>query len=133
VIAAARAAGARRPQVLVQRMASGIEVLVGAVVDERFGASVTMRPGGAAAERGAASFVAAPLSAAEARRYVESRAAACGLDPDRHPIAAVARSVAAVARAAHDLRDDLASLEANPLLVGERVALAVDALAETRR
>ena len=42
-------------------MIAGAEVLVGAVVDERFGACVTMRPGGALAEAGTAEFVAAPL------------------------------------------------------------------------
>src|SRR5581483_428203 len=38
VLEAATRAGARRPRVLVQRMVSGAEVLVGAVVDPRFGA-----------------------------------------------------------------------------------------------
>ena len=37
---------------------------------------------------------------------------------------------ASIARAAHDLRDRLISLEANPLLVARAVAVAVDALAE---
>jgi hypothetical protein len=107
-------------------------VLVGAVVDERFGGAVTMRPGGQAAERGEASFVAAPLTLAEAKAYVASRAEVCGLDAEHPAIPAVARAVAAVARAAHDLRDRLVSLEANPLMVGERAAVAVDALAERR-
>jgi hypothetical protein len=40
--------------------------------------------------------------------------------------------VGALARASHELRDRLASLEANPLLVGERAVVAVDALAEAR-
>ncbi|MGH2636567.1 MAG: acetate--CoA ligase family protein, partial [Actinomycetota bacterium] len=62
VLAAANRAGAARPRVLVQRMASGAEVLVGAVVDERFGAFVTLRPGGAMAEAGAPTFVPAPLT-----------------------------------------------------------------------
>jgi acyl-CoA synthetase (NDP forming) len=132
VLAAARDAGARSPKLVVQRMAQGTEVLVGAVVDERFGASVTLRPGGAAAERGEPSLVAAPLSPAEARAYVAARAADCGLDGERHALPALARTVAAVARAAHDLRDRLASLEANPLLVGQRAVVAVDALAEAR-
>ena len=45
---------------------------------------------------------------------------------------AVARAVEAIARAAHDLRGRLTSLEANPLLVSEHGAVAVDALAEAR-
>jgi acetyltransferase len=132
VLAAARRGGARDPKVLVQAMAEGAEVLVGAVIDPRFGAAVTMRPGGARAEMGPAEFVAAPLTAGQARGFVEAQAERCGLDPARHDLAAAARAVAAIARAAHDLRDRLASLEANPLLVSGRGAVAVDALAEAR-
>ncbi len=132
VLAAARRAGARRPRVLVQRMVRGTEVLVGAVVDERFGPAVTIRPGGALAEAGAATFVAAPLTRKQAGRFVERQAQASGLDPRAHDLAAVARAVEGIARAAADLRGRLASLEANPLIVGSRGAVAVDALAEAR-
>jgi acyl-CoA synthetase (NDP forming) len=132
VLAAARRAGARSPKVLVQEMIRGREVLVGAVVDERFGACVTLRPGGALAEAGEAEFVAAPLRPKAARDYVDAHAEACGLDPRRHDLAAVATAVARIARAAHDLRDRLVSLEANPLVVRDRGAVAVDALAEAR-
>jgi hypothetical protein len=132
VLEAARAAGARDPRVLVQAMATGAEVLVGAVVDERFGPAVTIRPGGALAEAGEAAFVACPLTAAEAEAFVRSQAARCGLDPARHDLRALARAVRAIAWAAHDLRGRLVSLEANPLLVGRRGAVAVDALAEAR-
>jgi hypothetical protein len=105
---------------------------VGAVVDERFGCLVTVRPGGALAESGEAAFVLAPLTAKQARVYAASQAERCGLDPSRHDLRAFARAVEAVARAAHDLRGRLTSLEANPLVVAERGALAVDALAEVR-
>ena len=132
VLSAARRAGAREPKVLVQEMIAGAEVLVGAVVDERFGACVTMRPGGALAEAGTAEFVAAPLGPKAARAYVQTHAAACGLDEKRHDLGAVAAAVAQIARAAHDLRDRLVSLEANPLVVRDRGAVAVDALAEAR-
>jgi acyl-CoA synthetase (NDP forming) len=132
VLAAARRAGAAAPKVLVQQMAEGAEVLVGALVDPRFGAAVTMRPGGALAEVGAAAFVAAPLTTRQATAYVASQAGRCRLDPARHDLRAVASAVAAIGRAAHDLRGRLASLEANPLLVGRRGAVAVDALAEVR-
>ena len=132
VLAAARDAGARAPQVLVQEMIAGREVLVGAVVDERFGACVTIRPGGALAGSGDAEFAAAPLGAKHARSFVDAHAVSCGLDPDRDDLAAVAAAVARIARAAHDLRDRLVSLEANPLVVRDRGAVAVDALAEAR-
>ena len=107
-------------------------MLVGALVDERFGPAVTMRPGGALAERGAATFVAAPLSAQQSTRFVTSQAERCGLDPGQHDLRAVAKAVEGIARAAHDLRHRLVSLEANPLVVAGRGAVAVDALAEAR-
>ena len=132
VLRAAKRAGAKLPKVLVQRMVPGAEVLVGAVVDERFGAAVTIRPGGAVAEAGEATFVAAPLSRKQAVRFVEEEAASCRLDPRAHDLPAVARAVEAIARAAHDLRGRLVSLEANPLMVTGHGAIAVDALAEAR-
>jgi acyl-CoA synthetase (NDP forming) len=132
VVAAAIRAGAVKPKVLVQEMVSGHEVLVGAIVDDQFGAGITMRPGGALAEAGDAVFVAAPLTPAQASAFVEGQAERCGLDRKRHDLAATAKAVASIARAAHDLRGRLTSLEANPLLVGSRGAIAVDALAEAR-
>ncbi len=132
VLRAARRAGAASPRVLVQRMATGVEVLVGAVVDDAFGACITMRPGGELAEAGEAVFVAAPLTRAQALAFVRSEAVRCGLVEGRHDLRAVARVVEAIARAAHDLRGRLVSIEANPLLVAERGAVAVDALAEAR-
>jgi hypothetical protein len=118
--------------VLVQEMVHGHEVLVGAIVDEQFGPAITIRPGGALAEAGGATFVAAPLTAKQARAYVVSQAERCALNEDEHDLAALSRAVESIARAAHDLRDRLTSLEANPLLVGRRGAVAVDALAEAR-
>jgi hypothetical protein len=75
-------------------------------------------------------FVPCPLTPAQARRYVQEQATRCGLDPLHHDLKAADKAVEAIARAAHDLRDRLMSLEANPLLVDERGAVAVDALAE---
>jgi acyl-CoA synthetase (NDP forming) len=132
VLEAAKQAGAASPRVLVQEMVGGAEVLVGAVIDERFGPMITARAGGALAESGEASFVAAPLTPAQASRYALERASACGLDPDRHDLRAFANAIRGIAHAASDLRDRLISLEANPLLVGEKGAVAVDALAEAR-
>jgi hypothetical protein len=129
---AAKRAGAKAPKVLVQEMVHGHEVLVGAIVDEQFGATITIRPGGVLAEAGAATFVAAPLTTAQARAYVQTQAERCGLDADEHDLGALARAVASIARAAHDLQDRLTSLEANPLLVGPRGTVAVDALAEAK-
>jgi acetate---CoA ligase (ADP-forming) len=132
VLEAAKQAGAASPRVLVQQMVTGAEVLVGVVIDERFGPMITARAGGQLAETGDASFVAAPLTAVQATRYALERAVACGLDPARHDLRAFANAIRAIGHAASDLRDRLISLEANPLLVGEKGAVAVDALAEAR-
>jgi acetate---CoA ligase (ADP-forming) len=133
VLEAARRAGARHPRVLVQQMVSGAEVLVGAVVDDTYGPMITMRAGGELAETGEAVFVPCPLTRRQALAYVEEQAGVCRLDPRTHPMRGVANAVEAIARAAWDLRDRIASLEANPLLVDERGAIAVDALAEMQR
>ena len=132
VLRAARRARAVAPSLLVQRMASGDGVLVGVVVDEGFGACVTISPGGAVTGTGEEIFIAAPLTRGQALDFVRSQAERCGLEQGRHDLRAVARAVESIARAGHDLRDRLVSLEANPLLVDERGAVAVDALAEAR-
>jgi acyl-CoA synthetase (NDP forming) len=132
VLGVAKRAGAKTPKVLVQEMVIGHEVLVGAVIDERFGPCITMRPGGALAEAGEATFVAAPLTSKQALVYVQSQATRCGLDAARHDLKSTAKAVEAIARASYELRDRLASLEANPLLISDRRAVAVDALAEAR-
>ena len=132
VLEAAARAGARAPKVLVQQMARGAEVLVGALVDDRFGPMITVRPGGALAEQGPAVFVPCPLTPAQSRVFMAEQATHCGLDADAHDLRAAARAIESIARITHDLRDRLTSFEANPLLVGERGAVAVDALAEVR-
>jgi acyl-CoA synthetase (NDP forming) len=132
VLRAARRAGAKTPSVLVQRMVSGDGVLVGAVVDDGFGACVTISPGSAITGSGEEIFVAAPLTRTQALDFVRSQSERCGLEEGRHDLRAVARAVESIARAGHDLRDRLVSLEANPLLVDEHGAVAVDALAEAR-
>ena len=132
VLQAAKKAGAAKPEVLVQQMVTGTEVLVGAVIDERFGPAITIRPGGALAEAGEAVFVAAPLSSKDVERFVSDQASRSGLDPDRHDLNAVSKAVKAIAQAAFDLRGRLSSLEANPLVVLSDGAVAVDALAEAR-
>ncbi|MGH2661587.1 MAG: acetate--CoA ligase family protein [Actinomycetota bacterium] len=132
VLAAARSAGVRSPGLLVQRMVAGPEVLIGAVVDERFGPAVTLRPGGAAAEAGEATFLSAPLTRRQAEALVRAEAPRCGLDPARDDFGAVARAVVAMARLAYDLRDRLTEVEANPFVLTPRGGVAVDALAVCR-
>jgi acetate---CoA ligase (ADP-forming) len=129
VLRAARRAGAEPSGVLVQAMARGAELLVGGLFDEGFGPAVTVKSGGAAAEAGRAPFLAAPLREGEAEAHVRSRAAELGLEPRWHDLRAVATALEAVACLLVDLRGRLTEIEANPLLVGRRGAIAVDALA----
>ena len=77
-------------------------------------------------------FVPCPLTSKQALRYVHEQAQRCGLDAHHHDLRATAAAVQALSHAAHDLRGRLTSLEANPLLVDERGAVAVDALDEVR-
>jgi hypothetical protein len=58
----------------------------------------------------------ADAAAAAAASEVMGAARSCGLDPRADDLAAVARVVEGIARAAADLRGGLASLEANPLI-----------------
>ncbi|MFN8232601.1 MAG: CoA-binding protein [Actinomycetota bacterium] len=132
VLEAATRAGRSRPRVLVQAMVSGAEVLVGAVIDERFGACVTMRLA-TLAEAGDATFVAAPLrllrrpGASSTSRWAMRAPRPGPPRPRRHG-----------SRRCGDRpggsRPAWASTspEANPLLVSARGAVAVDALAEVR-
>jgi acetate---CoA ligase (ADP-forming) len=132
VLEAARRAGARSARILVQQMVGGVEVLVGVVVDDRYGPMVTVRPGGAMAEVGEAEFVPCPLTRQRSMSYLVDQAARCGLDPSHHDLRGAARALEAISRAAFELRERLTSLEANPLLIDDRGAVAVDALAEVR-
>ncbi len=129
VLRAARREGVRPAGILVQRMESGAEILVGGLHDARFGAAVTLRPGGSLAEAGEAEFLAAPLSIGEAEAFVRDRARAVGLDPRRHDLRGVAAALEAVTCLLVDMRGRLVEIEANPLIVRRRSAAAVDALA----
>ena len=133
VLQAARRAGARTPRVLVQRMATGRGGAGGRrrrrdVRSDAHDASRRARSRSPVTRRSCRVRSARPRP----RAFVEEQAARCGLDPRRHDLRATARAVAAISRAVHDLRARLHSLEANPLLVAGRGAVAVDALAEAR-
>ena len=131
VLQAARRAGAASARVLVQRMATGTEVLVGAVVDESFGACITMRPGGALAEAGEAVFVAAPLTRAQALAFVRAQAERlrAGGGPPR-PARRRARRRGDRARRARPPRPADCRSRRTRCSCRERGAVAVDALAE---
>jgi acyl-CoA synthetase (NDP forming) len=123
------------PQLLfVERTADvsdGVELVVGATRDPRFGAVVLVGLGGILVEMLRDTALAlAPLDAAAAERLLRSLRAAAALDGVRgRPavgVGAAARAVVALgdAMAAHP---EIAELEINPLLVTPRGATALDA------
>jgi acyl-CoA synthetase (NDP forming) len=111
--------------------AAGVELLVGARRDPRFGAVVVVGAGGVHAElfRDTASAL-APVGADDAERLIRRLACAPLLDGARGrprlDVRAAAEAVAALSRfaAAHP---ELAELEVNPLLVREHRAVGLDA------
>ncbi len=109
----------------------GVELVVGATRDARFGAVVLVGLGGILVETLRDTALAlAPLDAAEAERLLRSLRAAAVLDGVRGrpavDVAAAARAVVALgdAMAAHP---EIAELEVNPLLVTPHGAIALDA------
>ncbi len=109
----------------------GIELVIGATRDPRFGAVVLVGLGGILVETLRDTALAlAPLDAAAAEQLLRSLRMAAVLDGVRGrpavDVAAAARAVVALgdAMAAHP---EVAELEINPLLVTPRGALALDA------
>ena len=90
VLTAATRAGAASPKVLVQQMVSGHEVLVGAVIDEAFGACITMRPGCSPGRRRRVRRLPPHTEAGVGLRCVIGPR--CGLGERRHDLAATAKA-----------------------------------------
>lgn len=124
----------RPPAFSVEAMAplqDGVELLIGARWDLRFGPVALVGMGGVHAELlGDVAVALAPVTAAQAERMVRSLRASALLDGARGrlalDIAAAAKALTALSRvaAAHP---EIAELEANPLLVLPEGALALDA------
>ncbi len=112
-------------------MRDGVELVVGATRDARFGPVVLVGLGGILVETLRDTALAlAPLDTAAAERLLRSLRASAVLDGVRGrpavDVAAAARAVVALgdAMAAHP---EIAELEVNPLLVTPRGAIALDA------
>ncbi len=122
--------------VLVSPMANkGVEIIIGAVVDETFGPLVMVGLGGIATELFRdVIYRPAPVGAEEAAAMLDQLKAAALLKGFRGApkadIAACARLIAQVSLLAARLRDSVADIELNPVLVhpeGQGVTI-VDAL-----
>jgi acetate---CoA ligase (ADP-forming) len=124
--------------VLVQKMAppGALEVIVGSIVDPEFGPTVVFGLGGVQVELTHDSVVRlAPISLEEAHEMITSIRGSALLRGFRGSapldVVALADVIVRISHIAHELRNELAAVEVNPLMVlpvGQGV-LAVDALA----
>src|SRR6185503_3783273 len=122
------------PEFSVERMAplaDGVELIVGARRDARFGAVAMVGLGGVFAELFKDVAIGlAPLTADEAERLLRSLRGAALLGPARGregvDVRAAAEAAAALSRLAA-ARPDIAEIEINPLLAMPSGALALDA------
>ena len=135
IVAAARAhkPGARIEGILVQEMAAGLEVIVGAVNDSTFGPTVAFGLGGIYTELlKDVTHRFAPFDAATARGMIAEIKGAALLNGYRGrpplDVAALADALARVSLLIADHADRIAEIDVNPLFVREQGVLAADAL-----
>jgi acyl-CoA synthetase (NDP forming) len=124
------------PGVVVQEMVGdGVEMALGIVHDPQFGPLVMVAAGGILIETLADRRLALPpLNEARAGRLIDRLAASPLLNGvrgeppvDRHSLA---HALSRLSVLAHDLGDLIDALDVNPLIVGEKGCVAVDALVE---
>jgi len=125
--------GARIDGVLVQEMASGVEVIAGVVNDPSFGPIVTFGLGGIFTElMKDVTHRFAPFGVDEAREMIgEIRGAAMLTGYRGRPaldVNALADALARLSLLAADHADRIAEIDVNPLFVRERGVVAADAL-----
>jgi acetyltransferase len=125
--------------VLVQKQIQGVECLLGISRDEQLGPTLVMGLGGVFVEiLGDVAIRIPPISAAEARRALENLKGARVFSGVRGAlpadIDALAEIAAQLSWLAHDLGDDVAELDLNPVVVlpSGQGAFAVDALLVAR-
>ena len=135
VVAAARThqPDARIEGVLVQEMASGLEVIVGAVNDPYFGPTVAFGLGGIFTELlKDVTHRFAPFDAETAREMIDEVKGAALLNGYRGrpalDVAALADALARVSLLIADHADRIAEIDVNPLFVMEKGVVAADAL-----
>jgi len=113
------------------------ELILGLVRDEQFGPCVVLGIGGIAAEiQGDVAFAAAPVTREQVRRMIDSLSAR---DLIRKPFRgepavdedALAEILISLGRLGLE-RDDIASIDLNPVLIKKDAPIAVDALVELR-
>ena len=121
-------------RVLVAPMApSGVEMALGMISDDQFGPLIVIGAGGIFIEILGDRTVAMPnFDATTARRYVDKLKTRPLLDGKRgkppSDVASFAKAASRLSLLANDLGDLLAELDVNPVIVGPKGAVAVDAL-----
>ena len=126
------------PEVLVAKMVDpGQEWSLGIVNDPDFGPVVRIAPGGVLVDLlPEEALLMAPFEIAEAeaaiRRLCASRLLTGYRGQTSHALGALAQTAAALSRLGWDLRDTLAEIEINPVIVGLEDAVAVDAVMRAR-
>ena len=126
------------PAALVCEMAQrGVEMFLGVRCDPQFGPVVLLGFGGIHAETlQDLAFAMPPFDAAHAHRCVDRLRLRPLLDRLRgspaSDVEAFAQAAASFSRLVHALRDDIAELDVNPMIVGENGCVAVDALLVAR-
>ena len=135
VLAAAKQyrADARIDGILLQEMASGLEVIVGAVNDACFGPTVAFGLGGVLTELlEDVTYAFAPFDAQTAREAIRAIKGARLLDGyrggPRLDVTALADTLARVSLLIADHADRIAEIDLNPLFVREHGVAAADAL-----
>jgi acyl-CoA synthetase (NDP forming) len=129
-------AGRLGPAATVQEMSEpGVEMALGVVSDPQFGPLVMVSAGGVLIETLRDRLLALPpLDETRARRLIDRLEARPLLDGVRGrpaaSVAALARSMARLSLLAQDLGDLIGALDVNPIIVGPRGCVAVDALVE---
>jgi acyl-CoA synthetase (NDP forming) len=124
------------PGVVVQEMVGpGAEMALGMVLDPQFGPLVMVAAGGVLIETlGDRRLALPPLDEAHAGRLVDRLQVRALLNGVRGAppadVGALARAVSRLSVLAHDLGDLIDALDVNPLVVGEKGCIAVDALVE---
>jgi acyl-CoA synthetase (NDP forming) len=129
-----RAGGDAEGVLVCEMVTGGVETVVGVTHDSLFGPTVMFGLGGVFVEvLGDVTFRVPPFDAAEARRMVQEVQAwplLTGVRGTRPAdVKALVDVIMRVQRLAVDLHADIAELDVNPLVVRERGAVALDALA----
>lgn len=136
LLARARQLGAGQPRVLVQRfIPEGLELIVGAKADPCFGSVVLVGVGGFLAEvLGDVAVARAPVTAERAGELLDRLRGRSLLGSVRggppRDRSAVCDLVAGVSEMVVELHPLIAELDLNPIIVGERGAVVVDALVQ---